>query len=79
VLGPTDFQQLRHFMEHPSRAVSCDQLINSVFSHDTFLDARTVDFHIHRLRKARDGRRHQDMSRNRSPVRYALNALATIV
>lgn len=51
-LGPTEFRLLRHFMEHPRRVFSREQLLNSVWGHDTDVELRTVDVHIRRLRKA---------------------------
>lgn len=51
-LGPTEYRLLRHFMENPGRVFSREQLLDSVWGHDVYVEARTVDVHIRRLRKA---------------------------
>jgi len=51
-LGPTEFRLLDHFMRHPGRVFSRGQLLDSVWGHDVYVEARTVDVHIGRLRKA---------------------------
>ncbi len=51
-LGPTEFRLLRHFMEHPGRVLSRDQLLDAVWGRDVYVEQRTVDVHIRRLRKA---------------------------
>ncbi len=51
-LGPTEFRLLKHFLEHPARVFSREQLIDAVWSHDSEIDARTVDVHVRRLRQA---------------------------
>jgi two-component system phosphate regulon response regulator PhoB len=51
-LGPTEYRLLRVFMEHPRRVLSRDQLLNLVWGHDVYVEERTVDVHIRRLRKA---------------------------
>ena len=53
-LGPTEFRLLRYFMEHPGRVFSREQLLNAVWGQDIFVELRTVDVHIRRLRKALD-------------------------
>lgn len=50
-IGPTEFRLLAHFMRHPERVYSRDQLLDRVWSSDAVLDERTVDVHIRRLRK----------------------------
>jgi len=50
-LGPTEFRLLRHFMEHPERVFAREQLLDSVWGRDIFIEPRTVDVHIRRLRK----------------------------
>ena len=56
-LGPTEFRLLRHFLEHPGRVFTREQLLDAVWSHDPDIDARTVDVHIRRLRQAINGER----------------------
>lgn len=51
-LGPTEFRLLDHFMRHPRRVFSREQLLDSVWGRDVYVEARTVDVHIGRLRKA---------------------------
>jgi two-component system, OmpR family, phosphate regulon response regulator PhoB len=51
-LGPTEFRLLAYLLEHPRRVFSRDQLLNAVWGQDAFLDSRTVDVHIRRVRKA---------------------------
>ena len=51
-LGPTEFRLLRHFMQHPGRVFSREQLLDRVWGHDVYVEPRTVDVHIRRLRKA---------------------------
>ena len=77
-LGPTEFRLLRHFMEHPGRVFSRDQLINSVWGHDIYIDSRTVDVHIRRLRKALNGAGEQDVIRTVRSAGYALDATASV-
>ena len=78
VLGPTEFRLLRHFMEHPGRVFSRDQLIDAVWGHGIYIDARTVDVHIRRLRKALNGKGEQDVIRTVRSAGYALDAEAAI-
>ena len=54
-LGPTEFRLLRHFMEHPGRVFSREQLLDAVWGKDVYVEARTVDVHIRRLRMALNG------------------------
>lgn len=56
-LGPTEFRLLSTFMEKPGRVWSREQLLDRVWGQDIYVDTRTVDVHIGRLRKAltRDG------------------------
>ena len=51
-LGPTEFRLLVTFMEKPSRVWGRDQLLDRVWRRDNYVDTRTVDVHIGRLRKA---------------------------
>jgi two-component system phosphate regulon response regulator PhoB len=51
-LGPTEFRLLDHFMRHPARVFSREQLLDAVWGRDVYVEARTVDVHIGRLRKA---------------------------
>jgi two-component system phosphate regulon response regulator PhoB len=51
-LGPTEFRLLTTFMEKPGRVWSREQLLDRVWGRDIFVDTRTVDVHVGRLRKA---------------------------
>ena len=51
-LGPTEFNILKFFMENPRRVFSREQLLDMVWGNDIYVEARTIDVHIRRLRKA---------------------------
>lgn len=51
-MGPTEFRLLQFFMTHPERVYSRTQLLDMVWSRGAFVEERTVDVHIRRLRKA---------------------------
>jgi two-component system phosphate regulon response regulator PhoB len=51
-LGPTEFRLLTTFMEKPGRVWSREALLDRVWGRDIYVDTRTVDVHIGRLRKA---------------------------
>ncbi len=51
-LGPTEFKLLQFFMSHAERVFSRSQLLNHVWGTQTYVDERTVDVYIRRLRKA---------------------------
>lgn len=51
-LGPTEFRLLSTFMEKPGRVFSRESLLDRVWGRDIYVDTRTVDVHIGRLRKA---------------------------
>jgi two-component system phosphate regulon response regulator PhoB len=75
-LGPTEFRLLRHLLEQPGRVFSRERLLDVVWSHDPDIDARTVDVHVRRLRKAlnQDGR--PDVIRTVRSAGYSLDAEA---
>ena len=54
-LGPTEFRLLDHLMQNPGRVFSREQLLDAVWGSDVYVEARTVDVHIGRLRKALGG------------------------
>jgi two-component system, OmpR family, phosphate regulon response regulator PhoB len=72
-LGPTEFRLLRHFMEHPGRVFSREQLLDAVWGRDVYVEARTVDVHIRRLRVALNGEEHADVIRTVRAAGYALD------
>jgi two-component system phosphate regulon response regulator PhoB len=73
-LGPTEFRLLRHFMEHPGRVYSRERLLDSVWGHDPEIDARTVDVHIRRLRKALNDGGLPDVIRTVRSAGYSLDS-----
>jgi two-component system phosphate regulon response regulator PhoB len=71
-LGPTEFRLLSTFMEKPGRVWSRDQLLDRVWGRDIFVDTRTVDVHIGRLRKALSQHGGDDPIRTVRGAGYAL-------
>jgi two-component system phosphate regulon response regulator PhoB len=57
-LGPTEFRMLHFFMTHPERVYSRAQLLDEVWGDHVFVEERTVDVHIRRLRQALEATRH---------------------
>ena len=51
-LGPTEFRLLDYLMQHPGRVFSREQLLDAVWGSDVYVEARTVDVHVGRLRKS---------------------------
>ncbi|MGH1420411.1 MAG: phosphate regulon transcriptional regulator PhoB [Hyphomonas sp.] len=51
-LGPTEFRLLDHFLQNPGRVFSREQLLDTIWGSDVYVEARTVDVHVGRLRKA---------------------------
>ena len=72
-LGPTEYRLLRHLMEHPGRVFSREQLLDSVWGKDVYVEARTVDVHIRRLRMALNGENQADLIRTVRAAGYALD------
>ena len=72
-LGPTEFRLLRHFLQHPGRVFSREQLLDRVWGDDAELEMRTVDVHIRRLRKALNVGGGGDLLRTVRSVGYALD------
>jgi two-component system phosphate regulon response regulator PhoB len=73
-LGPTEFRLLKHFLEHPARVFSREQLLDSVWSHDPDIDARTVDVHVRRLRQALNDGGRADLIRTVRSAGYSLDS-----
>lgn len=72
-LSPTEFSLLRYFMEHPGRVFSREQLLDAVWGHDIYVELRTVDVHVRRLRKGLDFDGNQpDLIRTIRSAGYAL-------
>ena len=72
-LGPTEFRLLRHLMEHPGRVYSREQLLDAVWGRDIYVEARTVDVHIRRLRKALNEGDAVDLIRTVRSAGYSLD------
>jgi two-component system phosphate regulon response regulator PhoB len=51
-LGPTEYRLLEHLMQHPGRVFSREQLLDAVWGSDVYVEMRTVDVHVGRLRKS---------------------------
>ena len=72
-LGPTEFRLLRHFLQHPGRVFSREQLLDLVWGHDVYVELRTVDVHIRRLRKALNEEADDDLIRTVRSAGYAID------
>ncbi len=72
-LGPTEFRLLDHFVQHPGRVFSREQLLDAVWGSDVYVETRTVDVHIGRLRKALLKVGGEDPIRTVRSAGYALN------
>jgi two-component system phosphate regulon response regulator PhoB len=75
-LGPTEFRLLRFLMERPGRVYSREQLLDAVWGRDIYVEPRTVDVHIRRLRKALNQPEDSDLIRTVRSAGYALDELA---
>ncbi len=72
-LGPTEFRLLDVLMQRPGRVFSREQLLDRVWGQDVYVELRTVDVHIGRLRKALNGRGQRDPIRTVRSSGYALD------
>jgi len=72
-LGPTEFRLLDYLMQHPGRVFSREQLLDAVWGSDVYVEARTVDVHIGRLRKALNGEGDVDPIRTVRSAGYSLD------
>src|ERR1700719_2876248 len=72
-LGPTEFRLLEFLMENPGRVFSREPLLDRVWGRDVYIDERTVDVHVGRLRKALTRGRAIDPIRTVRGAGYALN------
>ncbi|MBW8637740.1 phosphate regulon transcriptional regulator PhoB [Hoeflea sp. WL0058] len=71
-LGPTEFRLLEFFMASPTRVFSRSQLLDGVWGHDIYVDERTVDVHVGRLRKALNLANMKDVIRTVRGAGYSL-------
>jgi two-component system phosphate regulon response regulator PhoB len=72
-LGPTEYRLLRFLLQHPGRVFSREQLLDAVWGHDVYVEPRTVDVHIRRLRKALNAPGELDIVRTVRSAGYALD------
>ncbi|MEL6583265.1 MAG: phosphate regulon transcriptional regulator PhoB [Pseudomonadota bacterium] len=72
-LGPTEFRLLDVLMQRPGRVFSREQLLDRVWGHDVYVEIRTVDVHVGRLRKALNRRGEKDPVRTVRSAGYALD------
>jgi two-component system, OmpR family, phosphate regulon response regulator PhoB len=72
-LGPTEFRLLDYLMQHPGRVFSREQLLDAVWGSDVYVEARTVDVHIGRLRRALNRAGEGDPIRTVRSAGYALD------
>ncbi|MGH7185229.1 MAG: winged helix-turn-helix domain-containing protein, partial [Pseudomonadota bacterium] len=72
-LGPTEFRLLRHLLEHQGRVFSREQLLDQVWGRDVYVEPRTVDVHVRRLRKAINGPAEADLIRTVRSAGYSLD------
>ncbi len=72
-LGPTEFRLLEFLMQSPGRVFSREQLLDGVWGRDVYVDERTVDVHIGRLRKAMNRGKARDPIRTVRGAGYAFN------
>ncbi len=72
-LGPTEFRLLDYLMQHPGRVFSREQLLDAVWGSDVYVEARTVDVHIGRLRRALNEDDEADLIRTVRSAGYSLD------
>ncbi len=78
VLGPTEFRLLKYLLQHPERVFSREHLMDKVWGHDIYVEIRTVDVHIRRLRKALNEDNNPDLIRTVRSAGYALTGEAAL-
>lgn len=72
-LGPTEFRLLDYLIQHPGRVFSREQLLDAVWGSDVYVEVRTVDVHIGRLRKALNTHGQTDPIRTVRSAGYSLD------
>ena len=73
-IGPTEFKLLKFFMSHPERVYSRTQLLDLVWGRNVYIEERTVDVHIRRLRKALEPTGHDNLIQTVRGAGYRLSA-----
>jgi two-component system phosphate regulon response regulator PhoB len=76
-LGPTQYNLLDHLIQHPGRVFSREQLLDAVWGSDIYVEARTVDVHVGRLRKALNIDGTKDPIRTVRSAGYSLDEMVT--
>jgi two-component system phosphate regulon response regulator PhoB len=76
-LGPTEFKLLEFLMRSPGRVFTREQLLDGVWGHDVYIDERTVDVHVGRLRKAINRPRKPDPIRTVRGAGYSFDETFT--
>ena len=71
-LGPIEYKLLKFFFENPGKVFSRDQLLDAIWGHGIFIETRTVDTHIRRLRKAMNFKGEQNFIRTVRSAGYSL-------
>lgn len=74
-LGPTEFRLLHFFMTHPERVHSRSQLLDQVWGDHIFVEERTVDVHIRRLRASLEATRHDGLIQTVRGTGYRFSAV----
>jgi len=77
-LGPTEYKLLDHLIQHPGRVFSREQLLDAVWGSDVYVEARTVDVHVGRLRKALNIEGVTDPIRTVRSAGYSLDESAAV-
>jgi two-component system, OmpR family, phosphate regulon response regulator PhoB len=77
-LGPTEYKLLDHLIQHPGRVFSREQLLDAVWGSDVYVEARTVDVHVGRLRKALNIEGVSDPIRTVCSAGYSLDENAAV-
>ena len=71
-LGPTEYRLLEHLMQYPGRVFSREQLLDAVWGSDVYVETRTVDVHVGRLRKSLMAENQSDPIRTVRSAGYSL-------
>jgi two-component system, OmpR family, phosphate regulon response regulator PhoB len=72
-IGPTELKLIDHLIQHPGRVFSREQLLDAIWGSDVYVEARTVDVHVGRLRKALNVQGEKDPIRTVRSAGYALD------
>lgn len=72
-VGPTEFKLIDFLIKSPKRVYSREQLLNSVWGDDIYVESRTIDVHIRRLRKAINIEGKKDLIRTVRSSGYSLD------